>query len=174
MNEPVPCGPEWYVVHAKPFHEKRVSFHLHRRVALLEVFVPLIQVTRRRRKHKWTLLQPLFPGYLFATMPHEPAAWTAVRWTPGVKRILAYGDVPVPVPHEFIAEIKARVAEFGFIRPGMPFKAGERVRLRAGPFAGLEGIFDRQLSPSGRVRILLEVLARVTPTEVDVLDLVPF
>ncbi len=173
MSERVPCGSDWYVVHSKAFHEKRVTFHLHQRMASLEVFVPLIEVTRRRRNRKWSVLQPVFPGYLFAAFPLEPSTWGVVRWTPGVKRILGCGDVPVPVPNEFIDELKARVAEFGFIRPGIPFSAGDRVRLREGPFAGLEGIFERQLSPAGRVRVLLELLSRVTPVDVDVLDLEP-
>jgi len=167
-------GLRWYVLHAKPSAEKRVTFHLHSRLRSLEVFVPLIEVTRRRRNHKWNRLEPLFPGYLFAIIPPEPAAWTTVRWTPGVKRILGCGDVPVPVPDEFIDKIKSRMTEFGFIRLGTPFRSGDRVRLREGPFADLEGIFERQLSPGGRVRVFFHLLSRFTPIDVDVLDLEAF
>lgn len=163
----------WYVLQAKPRQEGRVTFHLHRRVPSLEIFVPLIEVPQRRWGRKLTLLEPLFPGYLFATIPGDPAAWTIVRWTPGVKRVLGCGDIPVPVPSGFIAEIKARVAEHGFVRPGVSFQPGERVRLRGGPFAGLEGIFERQLTPLGRVRILVQLLAQMIPMDLDVLELEP-
>jgi len=88
-----------------------------------------------------------------------------------VKRILGCGDIPVPVPSGLIAEIKAKVAEHGFVRSGIPFEPGERVRLREGPFAGLEGVFERQLSPAGRVRVLVQLLSRMTPIDVDVLEL---
>ncbi len=113
MKDRAPSGSDWYVVHSKPFHEKRVTFHLHQRVASLEIFVPLIEVTHGRRNHNWNSLQPVFPGYLFATFPLEPSAWTVVRWTPGVTRILGYGDAPVAVPNEFIARS----------RPGWPKSA---------------------------------------------------
>lgn len=161
----------WYVLHSKPHQESRVTFHLQRRLPSLEVFVPLIEVPQKRKGRKLTLLEPLFPGYLFATIPPEPSAWSTVRWTPGVKHILSCGEDPVRVPSGLIAEIRARVAEHGFVRPGLPFEPGERVRLRKGPFAGLEGIFERQLSPTGRVRVLVQLLSRTIPIDMDVLEL---
>ncbi len=166
-------GPQWYVVQAKPYQEGRLTFKLMQRVPSLEVFLPLIEVPRGRRHRRWNSLEPLFPGYLFARIPPEALVWNAVRWTPGAKRILGCGDVPVPVPPEFISEIRARVAEHGYLRPGIRFRPGARVRLRDGPFAGLEGIFERQLSRAGRVRVLLNLLSRTTPIDVDVLELEP-
>ncbi len=161
----------WYVLQAKPRQESRVTFHLHKRLPSLEVFVPLMEVPQKRRGRKLNLLEPLFPGYLFATIPPDPSTWTVVRWTPGVKHILGCGEIPVPVPSGLIVELKAKVAEHGFVRPGIPFVPGERVRLREGPFAGLEGIFERELSPAGRVRVLVQLLSRTTPIDVDVLEL---
>ncbi len=164
----------WYVLHAKPHQEQRLTFRLQHRVASLEVFVPLIEVSRRQKGRRRNLLEPLFPGYLFATIPAEPRALNTVRWTPGIKRILGCGDVPVPVPEGIVEEIRARVADYGFVRLGMPFRPGDKVRLSGGPLAGLEGIFERPLSRAGRVRVLLGMLSRTTPIDVDVCELERF
>ena len=43
-----------------------------------------------------------------------------------------------------------------------PYKAGESVMVREGPFSGLEAIFERGLKGSDRVAILLELLGRQT------------
>ena len=43
-----------------------------------------------------------------------------------------------------------------------PYRAGEPVLVREGPFAGLEAIFEREMAGSERVTILLELLGRHT------------
>ena len=43
-----------------------------------------------------------------------------------------------------------------------PYRAGEPVLVREGPFAGLGAIFEREMAGSDRVAILLELLGRQT------------
>jgi transcriptional antiterminator RfaH len=159
------------VLHTKPHWEERVVWHVTRRASLEGIFLPKIEAIRRRRHRRWTVLEPLFPGYLFANLLLEPKTWNAVRWSPGIRSILGCGDVPVPVPQELVAAIQARVAEHGFARPGITLKPGDRVRFRDGPFAGLDAVFEKQLSRAGRVRVLLNLLSRLTPIDVGPLDL---
>jgi transcription antitermination factor NusG len=52
-----------------------------------------------------------------------------------------------------------------------PFKQGEIVRVARGPFEGLNAMFDRALSPEGRVRVLLELMGRLVAADLDVEDL---
>ena len=47
------------------------------------------------------------------------------------------------------------------------FTPGERVHIRSGPCRDIEAVFDSRLSGTGRVRILLQLLGRQTPAEVD-------
>jgi transcription antitermination factor NusG len=41
------------------------------------------------------------------------------------------------------------------------------VRIEAGPLQGLEAMFDRTVSATGRVRILLDILGRLTACEIE-------
>lgn len=162
----VPAEAGWYVIQVKPRQEGRVLRRLS--LAAIATILPFIEVPRRRGGGKG--LEPLFPGYLFVRLPHiffDPAGWSRVRWTPGVVRVLGVGDTPVAVPPDLVAAIEAQTRELGFVRLPSPFTNGARVRLRSGPFQDLEAMFERPLSRSGRVLVLLQLLGQPTPVEVD-------
>ena len=159
---------DWYVIQVKPRQEGRVVRHLA--LSALPAFLPFIEVTRRRRSVRASCLEPLFPGYLFirlAPLHREPGAWHTVRWTPGVARILSTGATPVPVPEEFVEEIENRVSEHGFVRLASRLATGAKVRVLSGPFEDLEAVFDRPLSRSGRVRVLLQLMGQPASVEID-------
>lgn len=162
----------WYAVQVKRYNERRAERHLSPKG--ISVLLSFIEVVRRYRTRRKTLLEPLFPGYLFAHMESveaNPQGWHEVRWAPGVRRILGAGDIPVPVPEEAIDAIRERTRELGFVRPRLQYVPGSRVRILHGPLAGLEALFDRPMSRAGRVRVLLELLGQQTGVEVDALDL---
>ena len=140
----------------------------------IPAFLPLMEVVRRYPSRRITRLEPLFPGYLFArfeTADCNPEFWNAVRWTPGVKTILGTDGAPVPVPDPVMEAIRARVQDLGFVRPEHRFMANDRVLVRSGPLAGLEAVFDRPLSRSGRVRVLMRLLGQDRGVQVDPTDL---
>jgi|GEM_PF-168232 transcriptional antiterminator RfaH len=164
-------GKKWYVVQTKPHNESRFIAHLRLRTREVDVFLPKIEVVRKRRGRRITTLEPLFPSYLFLHMHIDPITWEAVRWAPGVRRILGDGERPLEVPEDLIQTIWERVSPLGFVRVGLNFTRGMRVRVKNGPFAGLEGIFERPTSRKERVRVLLEILGTLAPVEIDPLDL---
>jgi transcription antitermination factor NusG len=53
----------------------------------------------------------------------------------------------------------------------VPFRHGEIVHVTRGPFEGLNALFDRTLSPEGRVRVLLELMGRLVAADLDIGDL---
>lgn len=150
----------WYVGHTKPRQEHCVSLRLAE--LGLEVFLPKIQLRRKRRGCGTPQVEPLFPGYLFVAAGLTAHVWNAIRWTPGVKAILGCDGVPSPVPNEAIAFIMQRVGVDGVIQPNPTFAPGDRVRITDGPFAGLMGIMQRGASRSGRVQVLLDMLRGAT------------
>jgi hypothetical protein len=75
------------------------------------------------------------------------------------------------VPDAAVENIKARVTPLGFIRPGPRFEPSTRVVMRRGPLAGLEAVFERQLSGPGRVQVLMNLLGQPRRVQVDPTDL---
>ncbi len=156
----------WYVIHTKPRHEQAVAEQLGRRG--VEVFLP--QYTERKRGEA-PRVQVLFPCYLFVRTELETVGISALQWAPGVRYLITFGGVPARVPEAAIAYIRRQLvqleAQGGF--PRMRFRPGERVRVRDGPLAGLEAIFEGPAGPAERVRILIHFLGQcnraVVPVE---------
>ncbi|MDR7522361.1 MAG: transcription termination/antitermination NusG family protein [Armatimonadota bacterium] len=164
-----PASADWYAVQTKPRCEERVRRWLCQRSGL-PVFLPKIAYPRRRGPRRVTVVEPLFPSYLFVHMPLDPGPWYAVKWAPGVRRIVTAGDTPVPVPADAMRILLERCGD-GDVVPWQPvYRAGASVRVLGGPFAGLVGILERPCSRADRVRVLLNLLGTVTPVEIDVVD----
>ncbi|MDR7554864.1 MAG: transcription termination/antitermination NusG family protein [Armatimonadota bacterium] len=157
----------WYAVQVKRHAEARVVRLLAHKA--IPTFLPFLEVSRGGGNGRSPRLEPLFPGYLFVGLdnPLIPRMWDAVRWTPGVRRVLGVAEDPVPVPAAVIAAIQERVREHGFVRQRPRFQRGARVTIRSGPLQGLEAVFDRPMSRVGRVRVLLELLGQQRGVEVD-------
>jgi len=149
----------WYVIQAKPRQEAVAEENLQRQG--FEVYLPRL-VQPRRRRGKWQdVVEPLFPRYLFIQLEMGIDDTSTIRSTKGVARIVRFSDYPVPLPEGFVEFLRAHEDPArGAQVPDRPqFQAGERVRILAGPFAGLEGIYNE---PSGdqRVVILLDLLGK--------------
>jgi len=156
----------WYALYTKPHKEEQLRYFLEEQGR--EVYLPMIPVARPRagrRKKK-----PFFPCYLFVRGERSNGDVTSLRWTPGLRRIVAYGEIPIAVPDEMIELIRVRLAEQEAVLrkpPGLRFKAGQRVRITEGPLSSMEAIFERGVSSGERVRVFVEVLGRMTACELD-------
>ena len=152
----------WYALYTKPHKEHHVSTFMESKG--FETYLPTIQV-RKNGKRK---TEPLFSCYLLVRL--DPAeALPGARWTPGLRRIVSFGEKPASVPDHAISSIRRRVAAMGEVHyPTCRFKSGDRVVIRGGPLSDFEAIFDRALSSQERAMILVELLGRWTRCEVDV------
>ncbi len=104
--------------------------------------------------------------YLFVRLASDAAS--SVRWTPGLRRIVSFGEAPAAIPDDAISLIRRRVAEMGELDYASRFKSGEQVVIKGGPLKYFEAIFDRALSNRDRAMILVDMLGRLTRCEVDV------
>jgi transcription antitermination factor NusG len=117
-------------------------------------------------------VSPLFPGYLFVQADLDRVGQAAINWVPGVLSLVSFGGIPAAVPDRVIEHIRQRLAEIED-RLGQersvtaPFRRGDRVRITAGPLRELDAVFDRPLTSSGRVRVLIQFLGRLAACEVD-------
>ena len=154
---------QWYVVHTKPTREIMVSGLLEEQLDV-QVYMPEVIETRRNKKRR----APLFPGYLFVQASLGKVPTQAINAVPGVIRLVSFGGLPQPLPAREIEALRNRLDELN-AHGGLPshsFHPGDEIRLRDGPLQGLEAVFLGPMTPSHRVRVLLDFLG--TEREADV------
>jgi transcriptional antiterminator RfaH len=98
-----------------------------------------------------------------------------INATPGVLRLITFGDVPQPIPAEVIEAIRERVDDLN-TRYGQPeylFHPGDAARFKGGPLRGLEAVFVRLMKSSLRARVLMTFLGQLSEVEVEMQDLEP-
>jgi transcriptional antiterminator RfaH len=156
----------WHVVHTKPRQEQQALENLERQG--YTCFLPTLDVQKVSRGKFRITTEPLFPRYVFIQLEHttedaglNKQSWAPIRSTLGVQRLVSFGTNPAVVGDELIAELavhhEARQA------PEAIFHTDEPVLITQGPFAGIEGIYQRLTQmPSGEARafVLIELLSK--------------
>ena len=149
----------WYAVQIKPRQELLAEENLQRQS--FNTYLPRIQVSRRVRKKKREVIEPLFPGYLFLSINLTQKDTTPIRSTRGVVGLVKFGNQPRPVPDTIIQHLKQNEdAESGLHISAMPeFKKGDKIQIAEGPFEGLDGIFKKEKGED-RALILIDILGK--------------
>ena len=110
---------------------------------------------------------PLFPGYLFVRI----AAVDRLRvlQVPGVVRIVGFNGELTALPNEEIEALQKGVASGVRAEPHPFLTTGRRVRVKRGPFEGMQGILLRR---KGKQRLVLsvELIMRSVVIDVDIAD----
>jgi transcription antitermination factor NusG len=160
--------PRWYAAYTRANHERRVADQLAQRS--VQNFLPQYETVRKWKDRKVRLRMPLFPGYVFVHLALQNRL--QVLQVPGVAWLVSFGGRPVAVPEEEFARIRG-ILEKGFGAEPHPYlKSGRRVRVRSGPFEGMEGIIVRRKN-SSRLVISLELIQRAMAVEVSGFELEP-
>lgn|SRR5262249_32845717 len=146
---------QWYVVYSKPAREAYAYDHLAQKG--LEVFFPQLQVPARAPTHR--TLVPLFPNYLFVRL-WMPDDYYAVVWCPGVRRLVSFNDVPVPVDDAVVEFLRQQATTAGVLTAQSTLAVGSQVQVTTGPLAGLSGILQDPPDAKGRVQLLMKLLNR--------------
>lgn len=143
-------GQSWWVLYARHQHEKVVADMLASKS--FEVFLPLYNSVRRWKDRRKVISMPLFPGYVFVRGGLDRRL--QVLTTPGVHMILSHGEQVATIPDEEIQAVRRVVGSDLSTEPHPFLKCGERVRVKRGPLAGVEGILERK---KGSFRLVLSV-----------------
>lgn len=151
----------WAVAMTKPQSENIAKTNLERQG--YEVYLPKYLI----RAGKELKVRVLFPRYIFVRIVLQ---WHSVTGTRGITRLI-YGtnQKPATISDEVIAAMKAREDKKGYISlPDPPrFIEGQKVRIAKNE---LFGLYCGQL-PHDRHRVLVELMGRMVPVDVDEADL---
>jgi transcription antitermination factor NusG len=159
---------EWFAVYVNARHEKAVCELFRQRQ--IEGFLPLYNTLRRWKNGCQVQLElPLFPCYLFAHIDLRERV--RVLQVPGVIAIVGCGREPARIPAAIIESLRAAVVS-GHIQPHEYLAAGYRVRIKAGPMAGIEGVLIRRKS---NLRVVLSVdhIMQSASVEVEISEIEP-
>ena len=151
----------WGVVRSLPKREAFAAERL-RMDGGFEVFLPLVQTKRASA--------PLFSGYFFCRIVDR---WRSINSTLGVLCLVRVGDCPARCPDTEIERLKAMIDGHGYIKlpeaPATPawrkIAIGAKVKVTAGPFGGLSGLYAGQ-STRERELVLLNVLGGQRPVSI--------
>jgi transcription antitermination factor NusG len=157
---------QWFAAYTTPRHEKHVSEVLGERN--IETFLPLYRTVRQWKKSSPVMLElPLFPCYVFVRITRSSRG--AVLALPGVVSIVGSPKEPWPLPQLEVEALRLG-AQLGKAQPHPYLKVGERVRIKAGLMAGVEGILVRKKNEC-RFVLTLEAIMRSVAVEVDASEL---
>jgi transcriptional antiterminator RfaH len=157
----------WHVLHTTPHGEGSLGKYLSTEGVV--TYAPRFANSPRTRPGSVRDTRPrrVFPGYLFFQPPVDFARWDAIRWAPGVRRLLQVDNAPAVIQDSVIDHLRHRLAE-GSLLPGRPaFRQGDPVVIQRGPLAMVDAIFDRELSAPDRVQILVNLLGRPMTVRLD-------
>lgn len=150
----------WHLLYTKRGQEKRALVNLERQG--FDCYLPLL---RLQKLHRGVLVQAeeaLFPRYLFVRLDPQKG-WGTLRSTRGVTRLVSFGADAALVPDALIERLRAQEQAAGVLPV---FREGEAVRIGAGSFSGIEGVFLMQDGES-RAIVLIELLQQPARLQVE-------
>jgi transcriptional antiterminator RfaH len=141
----------WYVIQTKSRQEFKALSELNNQ--LFECFLPTVEKYGRKGDHPNKAVEPLFSRYLFVRFNEKENKWIKIQNTRGVSRILSFGGRFARLSNDCVEEIRVHMQS---VQPA-GFKRGDPVAITAGPFEGLQGIF--QISDGAkRALVLIDIL----------------
>lgn len=158
----------WFALRVRSNFERTVSQVL--RAKGVEEFLPLYRSRRIWADRIRDLDTPLFPGYVFCRV--VPQQHSAALATTGVVAMVGVQKSPLPIPDEEIAAVK-RMAESGNMLEIWPLiRIGQRVRVRRGPLAGLDGTLLK-IHDLSRLAVSVTLLGRSVLAQIDAACVTP-
>ncbi len=172
---------KWYILKVQVNRENSICDALKRRVRVAgverffgEVLVPTEDVREFNKAGKQRITKrKLYPGYIVVNMEINDDSWFLVRETSGIGDFTGAAGKPAPLTPEevsrIIATTKPEVEEDGEdnIKTAIPFKVGDRVRVKEGYFQNHEGEVSAVDERNGRITVMINIFGRPNPVELD-------
>jgi transcription termination/antitermination protein NusG len=169
---------DWFILKVQVNREDSIKDALLRRVKMNgleryfeEIVVPtedVVEFTKTGKKR--VVKRKLYPGYILVRMSVTDESWFIVRETPGIGDFTGASGKPTPMDPKDVERIlrssKVLPDEEGpAAKTTIPFRQGDRVRVKEGYFQNFEGDVDSIDPASGHVKVLINIFGRSTPVE---------
>lgn len=169
----------WYILKVQVNREDSIRDALARKVKVEgldkyfgEIVVPTEDVAEYTKSGKRRIVKrKLYPGYIVVHMAVNDDTWFLVRDTAGIGDFTGSVGRPAPLPDHEVEKLlrisKPAEDTKGSIRTAIPFKHGDRVRVKDGHFQNFEGDVETVDEANGRVTVMINIFGRSTPVELE-------
>ena len=166
----------WYVVHTFSGYENKVKVDLEKTVEnrkltdkILEVVVPVQEVTEKKEGKKKTTKRKIFPAYVLVRMIKNDDTWFIVRNTRGVTGFVGADPTdPVPLTDEEMAALSLFVDSEETI---IPYEKDEVVNIVNGSLKGKQGRITSVNTQKETVSLVISMMGRDTPVTLSFSDI---
>ena len=169
---------DWYILKVQSNRENSICDGLKRRVSVAgldeyfgEILVPTEDVAEFKNGKRRVVKRKLYPGYIVVHMVINDDTWFLVRETPGIGDFTGAAGKPTPMlKNEVERIVKSAFPEEEdqeTIKTAIPFKVGDRVRIKEGTFENFEGDVEGIDEANGRVTVMINIFGRSTPVELE-------
>ena len=172
---------DWYILKVQVNREKSICENLRRNVKragveayFQDILVPTEDVREFTKAGKQRVIKrKLYPGYIVVRMAITDESWFLVRETSGIGDFTGSAGKPAPLSAEEIDRIisTSRPVEDEEseekIKTAIPFKEGDRVRVKEGYFQNYEGDVSAVDERNGRITVMIDIFGRPNPVELD-------
>ena len=163
---------KWYVVHTYSGYENKVKANIDKTIEnrhledqILEVRVPMENVTEMKNGTAKQVQKKLFPGYVLLNMIMNDDTWYVVRNTRGVTGFVGPGSKPVP-----LTEAEMRPLGIKTESVVVDFEEGDMIVVIGGVWKDTSGVITSMNHSKQTVTINVELFGRETPVEVSFAD----
>lgn len=156
----MPLG--WYAAYTRHQHEKSATQILREKG--FEALLPLYQAAHRWKDRTQLVHLPVFPCYIFVRASLESRV--RVLQTPGICQLVGFAGQPVAIPEDEVDSLRILVESSARYEPHPYLHSGDRVHVKHGPLAGIEGILTR-FKNQYRVVLSVQLLQQSVAVEVD-------
>lgn len=156
----------WFAVYAAVGSERRVVDAVKR--AEWQVYRPTITAKMPCKGAMIERERALFPRYVFIGLPEDTLPFEAVRSIDGVQSFVHVAGTPIRIRASVLQAVAEKVtAETQARDKPLPlYQLGQKVQIADGPFAMFSAVVDELLS-DGSIRVLVDILGRATPIQVE-------
>lgn len=160
----------WFAVHTYARHEKVVAQAV--REQGVASFLPVVKQVRQWSDRRKVVEFPLFGCYVFVKLAPKNDQRMRVLRVNGVLGFVGTHGMGIPIPDEQIEAVRLLVEQELPVCSHPFLKIGQRVRIRSGALAGVEGIL---VSRSGETTLVvsLDAIQRSLSVRLQGYDVVP-
>ncbi len=178
----------WYILHVFSGYEKKIERTIRTLLengelssdVVLDVKVPIEEITDIKDGKKRTVKKLLLPGYLMVELDLPDAGWkdvcSSIRRIQGVTGftgLVNHNEKPRPISTEEAVALLQRSGDIKGeknVRMKQSYNVGEQVKIIDGPFASFTGSIEEVNMEKSKLRVVVQIFGRATPVEVDLLQ----